>query len=112
MLSDAVVEKGPGDVYFGGQFGEHELGVLETGDRGAERVALPDVIEGVGQDSFGAGHRADPQRKPLLGQIAHQLIKALPGWPSRFSAGTRMSVKLSSEVSWACSPILARLRPR
>ena len=35
-----------------------------------------------------------------------------PASPSRFSFGTWTSVNDSSAVSWACSPILSRLRPR
>ena len=39
-------------------------------------------------------------------------MKPLPSSPSRFSAGTVTSLKDSSAVSWACRPILSRLRPR
>ena len=36
----------------------------------------------------------------------------MPSSPSRLATGTRTSSKNSSAVSWACMPILSRLRPR
>ena len=46
------------------------------------------------------------------GRFSISDTKPEPSAPRRFSFGTRTSVKDSSAVSWACSPILARLRPR
>lgn len=45
VLGDAVVEECACDIEFGGQFGQYELGVLESGHRGAEGLAFPHVGE-------------------------------------------------------------------
>ena len=57
-----------------------------------------------------AGHG---DRQPLLGQVADQGAEALAlGAEAGSRPGPRTSLKNSSAVSWACMPILSRLRPR
>ena len=46
------------------------------------------------------------------GRFCISATKPPPSSPSRFAAGTRTSVKNSSEVSWACMPSFSRFRPR
>lgn len=69
MLPDAVVEIGPGQIEFRGQFRENELGVLETGDRLSEGGAFLHVFQGLLEHSLGGRDRADGQREALLRQI-------------------------------------------
>ena len=86
--------------------------MLERGDRLAERLALLGVGQRALERGAGGGDPGDGDRQPLLGQVGDQLQEPSPSSPSRFSTGTRTSVKNSSAVSWACMPILSRLRPR
>ena len=53
-----------------------------------------------------------PMARRSLGRFCISATNPPPSSPSRLPAGTRTSLKNSSEVSWACMPTLSRLRPR
>ena len=100
-----------GDLEFGVHLGKQEAVVLEAADRLAECLAVLGVLQSLGR--FPAPRRRrDGDRQPLRGQVLHQVVETAALVPSRLAAGTRTSSKFSSEVSWACRPILSSLRPR
>ncbi len=66
------------DLDLGGQLRELELGVLEGGDGLAEGVALLDVGDGVLERAAARGHRRHRDAQPLLLELVHQHLEALP----------------------------------
>ena len=77
QFHDALVDVGLGDVDLGLGLGEHELGVLEVGDRLAERLAFADVLDGPTERGSGRRDAGDGDRQAFLGEVGREVVESL-----------------------------------
>ena len=80
--------------------------------RSPEGHALFGVLERPAECRRGRGNARHRDRDPLLGEVLDEVRETLALRAEQVSTGTRTSVKKSSAVSWECSPIFSRFRPR
>ena len=75
--TQAAVDVLLADLEFGVHLGHQEPVVLEAADRLAERLAVLDVLQCLGERRAGTGDRRDRDRQPLGRQVGHQVVEAL-----------------------------------
>ena len=93
VLSDAVVNKGLYDVYFGIHFGHFELGVLHVGQGLAEHLAFHDKVPGKVKGAPGIGCRPCPGDKSLLRQALHEVEETVSNFAKNILFGNFDVVK-------------------
>jgi hypothetical protein len=107
-LGRGEIEQRAGGLQIGRHVGEHELGVLEIGDRLAELLALLGVGDRLVEAALRAAQRAGADVEPAAVEPHHRDAEAFAFGADRFSAGTRTSSKSparsAANASRASSP--------
>ena len=80
---DAAVHEGTANLDGGCDFGQFEAGVLKVGNGLPKCATFPGVFERGLISPFHGRHSAHPYDESLIGQVAHELVKALPGWAAQ-----------------------------
>src|SRR6266478_8062843 len=78
MALHGPVEVRPADLKFGREVGQREAAVLEVENRLAEGPAILGEFHSLVERPLRHGLRLNGDRKSLLGQLSHEIGKALP----------------------------------
>ena len=88
------------------QVGDLEGHALLAADRTTEWCADPCVLEALVEAGLDQSDGQGGDGHPAVVEVDRNLAKPRPGSPSRFSSGTRQSMKVNGWVSEVCQPIL------
>jgi hypothetical protein len=109
-LAAASIEQRARGLQVGRHVGEHELGVLEIGDRLAELLAILGIGHRLVEAALRAAQRAGADVEPPAIEPGHGEAEAVALAPTRLATGTRQSSKITCAVGLAFQPSLRSRR--